>query len=66
MPLKHSGVVGQASMAVMMVSIREVWMGMLQQFVPVKMTMFAAGYHRIIMLMLMVFVMYVFMIVLHL
>lgn len=53
-------------MPMLMMSIWEVWMSMFQQFVPVKMAMFAAGCHRIIVFMLVVFIMDVFMIVLNL
>lgn len=53
-------------MPMLMMSIWKMWMGMYQQFVPVKMAMFAVGCHRIIVFMLVVLVMNVFMIVLNL
>ena len=43
-------------MVVLVVNIREVWMHMCQWFVPVLMAMFTAGYHRVIMPVLVVFV----------
>jgi len=43
-------------MEMLVVNIREVWMLMCHWFVPVQMAMFAAGRHRIIVLVLVVFV----------
>ena len=55
-----------SSMVVLVVNIREVWMRMCQRFVPVLMAMFAAWCHRIIVLVLVVFVVDMLVVMYHL
>ena len=53
-------------MVVSVVSVWKVWVRVNQRLVPMLMTMFDAGYHRIVMLMLVMFVVKMFVTVLHL
>lgn len=53
-------------MAMPVVSIRKVWMRVDHGFVPVRMTMFSPGRHRIVVCVLVMFIVQMFVVVLHL